>query len=104
MFLLHILPIIQADVNPKKSSWSILSGNDDGAFTIDPQTGELYVADGSLLDYETEPSRTLTVEVDDGRKSYSAIITINIGNVYDTVPTHTYPVSSGGCGRAVFRG
>jgi len=75
---------VEADVRPDRSLWSILSGNDDGAYAIDPLTGELYVADGSLIDYETEQTRTLVVEVvENGKKAYSATITIDISDVND---------------------
>ena len=36
---------VEADVKPDRSLWSILAGNDDGAYAIDPLTGELFVAD-----------------------------------------------------------
>ncbi len=74
---------IEANVNPDKSSWSILSGNGDDAFAIDQQTGQLFV-DGSKIDYETEPEQTriLTVQVtENGKKFYSAEVTVNISDV-----------------------
>ena len=57
------LGIVLAGVKPSKSAWSILFGNEDGAFFIDPLTGELYVADGSAIDYEAEQARSLIVQV-----------------------------------------
>ncbi|MBF0371170.1 MAG: tandem-95 repeat protein [Magnetococcales bacterium] len=59
-----------------------LTAND--VFAIDANTGELSVIDGSALDYETNPSFALTVEVaDDGSPSESdqAQLTINLNNV-----------------------
>ena len=75
---------LEANVKPAKSSWLILEGNDDGAFAIDPQTGELFVAKGNLIDYETEPEQTriLTVQVtENGKKFYSAEVTVNISDL-----------------------
>jgi len=37
-----------------------------GRFAIDPTTGEITVADGSLLDYETAEQHSIVVEVTDG--------------------------------------
>ncbi len=45
--------------------YAITSGNDDGAFAINPYTGEISVADGSLLDYETTTQRSIIVEAVD---------------------------------------
>ena len=50
----YTIGFVEAGVRPDRSLWSILSGNDDGAYAINPATGELFVADGSLIDYETE--------------------------------------------------
>jgi len=82
----HTIGFVEADVRPDRSLWSILSGNDDGAYAIDPLTGELSAADGSLIDslidYETEQTRTLVVEVvENGKKAYSATVTIDVTDV-----------------------
>jgi hypothetical protein len=47
-------------------TYSIQSQTVAGAFTIDASTGRIIVADGSLLDYETNATHTLTVRVTDG--------------------------------------
>ncbi len=76
------LGTVLADVKPSRSAWTILSGNDDGAYAINPLTGELLVAKGSLIDYETEQTRTLVVEVvENGKKAYSATVTIDISDL-----------------------
>ncbi len=46
-------------------TFAITSGNADGAFAIDPTTGQVTIANGALLDYETMPARSLTVTVSD---------------------------------------
>ncbi len=72
---------VLADVKPSTSVWSILSGNDDAAFAIDPLTGELYAADGSAIgyktDYKLEQTRSLVVQViENGKKVYSATVKV----------------------------
>ena len=53
-----------------------------GRFAIDPATGVLIVADGSLLNYEGATSHTVTVRVtDSGGQSYRETFTINLTNV-----------------------
>jgi len=46
--------------------YAIVSGNEDGALAIDAATGSITVADGSRLDFEAAPARTLEVRVSDG--------------------------------------
>jgi hypothetical protein len=67
------LGFVTADVRPSKATWSIVSGNDDGAYSIDPVTGELFAVDGSAVDYEAEQTRDLIVQVtENGKKDYAA--------------------------------
>ncbi len=62
--------------------WTIVGGNVGNAFAIDPTTGELTVADGSQLDFETQPTYTLTLQVGDGiNTSATQDVTINLANV-----------------------
>ncbi|MCA9048746.1 MAG: cadherin domain-containing protein, partial [Planctomycetaceae bacterium] len=51
-------------------TYSIQSQTVVGAFAIDSSTGEITVADGSLLDYETNATHTITVRVSDGTATY----------------------------------
>ena len=79
------LGTVLADVNPSKSTWSILSGNNDGAFAINPLTGDLNVADGSAIDYEAEQTRDLVIQVvQNGKKAYSATVTIDVTDANET--------------------
>lgn len=60
--------------------YQITGGNDDNIFDIDPLTGQITVgANSSKLDYETDTSHTLTVQVTDseGEKD-EATVTINV--------------------------
>ncbi len=76
------LGFVTADVNPKKATWSIVSGNDDGAYYIDPVTGELFIGDGDAVDFEDEQIRDLIVQVtENGNKVHSATVTVNVTDV-----------------------
>ena len=62
--------------------WKIKGGNTNGAFAIDPSSGELSVANSSALDYESgTTSYALTLTVSDGVNTSSSEI-VNV-NVYD---------------------
>jgi len=68
------------NVNQTKT-YAILFGNVDNTFTIDPLTGELTVADNTLLSKRSIKRYNLVVEVTDngtGRLSSDAIITVNV--------------------------
>lgn len=67
--------------NGDKLTFTITAGNDADIFAINKLTGEITVADGSQLDFETKDSYTLTVRVtDSGGLSDTATITINVTN------------------------
>ncbi|HEY3567640.1 MAG TPA: cadherin domain-containing protein [Thermoanaerobaculia bacterium] len=64
-------------------TFAITAGNTGGAFAIDATTGQITVANGAALDFETTPSFSLTVQVtDDGTPvlSGTGTITINLNN------------------------
>ena len=63
-------------------TYSITSQTVSGAFAIDPSTGLVTVADGSVLDYETHTAHTITVRVTDSDGSwYEQEFTIQLQNV-----------------------
>ncbi|MDH5446500.1 MAG: cadherin domain-containing protein [Gammaproteobacteria bacterium] len=68
---------------PSTFSYS-MTGTD---FAIDPNTGEITVSAG--LDYETTPSYTETVTVNDGINDGTIDITINVLDVNDVAPAPT---------------
>ncbi|NLG96041.1 MAG: tandem-95 repeat protein [Chloroflexi bacterium] len=73
-------------------SYSILSGNTDNAFAVDAD-GNLIVANSDALDYNTNPSFALVVQVSDDATpplSDTAQITVNVNNINDQ------PVVTGG--------
>lgn len=62
--------------------YSIIGGNTDGAFAIDPSTGLLTVANKAALDYETNPVFDLTVQVeDDHGETDEATVTVNLNDL-----------------------
>ena len=59
-----------------------------GRFAINSSTGEITVANGSLLNYEAATSHTVTVRVtDSGGLTYDETFTINLTNI-DEAPTN----------------
>ena len=71
-----------ADTTTPLGPWSIVGGNEDGNFEIDPATGTISVADNTNLDFERTPTYELLIVVSDGTQS-SAPETVTI-NVLDT--------------------
>ena len=60
------LTAVDAEADPLTYS---LAGPDAAQFDIDPATGQLTVAAGAALDYETAPQLSVTVSVTDGRNA-----------------------------------
>jgi VCBS repeat-containing protein len=60
-------------------TYTIVAGDPEALFTLDPTTGVLTVNDGSKLDFETTPTYVLTVRVTDrGLLTDTAAITVNV--------------------------
>ena len=65
-------------------TYSIVGGNDGGAFTINPSTGAISVANATALDFETTPAFTLTVRAtDSGGLSGDNTVTVTLTDVND---------------------
>jgi surface protein len=58
-----------------------ISVNDDDIFEIDASSGELSLAEGKTLDFETAESHSIMVGVTDGNSSATATITINVADI-----------------------
>ena len=85
--------VIEWDASEVLSNYTFsLTDDAGGRFAIDGNTGEITVADGSLLDYESAISHNVTVEVTDaGGNTSSEVMSITIDNVVE--PQQTVPVA-----------
>jgi len=72
-----------------------LTVNAGGRYSIDALTGVVTVADGSLLNYETATSHSITVQASDGAGGTSTeSFTIAVTNVNPTTPTDANATSN----------
>jgi uncharacterized delta-60 repeat protein len=72
-------------------TYSIQSQTVAGAFAIDADSGEITVADGALLDFESNATHTITVRVNDiGGLSYDEAFTVALKDL-DEPPVNTVP-------------
>jgi len=70
--------------NGQTLAYSIIAGNTDNAFQLDPVSGMMAVATSSVLDFETYPDFNITIEVQDngnGNLSDQATITVNLNDI-----------------------
>jgi hypothetical protein len=73
--------------NGQTLTYTILSGNTGGTFAVAASTGQITVANNTLLDFETNPVFNLSVQVTDNGipvMTDQAAITINLMNVNET--------------------
>ncbi len=81
------------DVGDTKT-FAITAGNDNGAFAINPSTGEITVANSALLNFEAGPSIPLTVRVtDSGNLTASNTVTITLTDVVEPVGITVTPTT-----------
>ena len=82
------LPTVQAMSDAAIVSYRITDGNIGNVFDIGESTGEITLATGETLDYETDPNTyTLTILAEDANGSAnSATVTINVIGVNDNAP------------------
>jgi len=86
-FMVATVAVTDADGETTYSNWSILDGNINDAFSIDPLTGEISVNNQAALDFEGLTSYTLTISVSDGvNTSELQTIVINVNNLNDVRP------------------
>lgn len=75
----YIGTVIATDIDGDSISGEIISGNESGTFNLDGETGALFIADGSLLNFETTPSLSFVIRItDNGSPSLSSLATIAI--------------------------
>ncbi|WP_018898978.1 cadherin domain-containing protein [Rhizobium sp. 2MFCol3.1] len=83
-----------SDVNGGTITYT-LTNDAQGRFKIDSTTGVVSVANGTLLDYETATSHTITVKAADAAGAFTTKdFTINISDVYEG-PVNTAPDAGG---------
>ena len=68
------------DPNGDSLNFAIVGGNEDKTFAID-QFGQLTLANGAVIDYETRSSYTLTVQVSDGEFTHEKQLDILVTDV-----------------------
>ena len=93
--------VIEWNASKVLSSFTFsLTDDASGRFAIDSSTGEITLANASLLDYETAISHDVTVEVTDAAgNTYSETLTISVDNVlepYQSIPLSTQNVDEDG--------
>lgn len=91
--------VAASDSDADALAYSISSGNTAGAFAIHASTGQVTVANGAVLDFESQSSYALTVQVADGKGGVdTAQVTINLSDVNEPLPPNAAPVitSNGG--------
>jgi hypothetical protein len=67
------------DVSDTLQSWQVKGGTGAYKFSINPDTGNIYVADAASIDFARTPSYSLTLFVGDGKlPSHDEVVTINI--------------------------
>ena len=64
-------------------TYAIVSGNADANFAIDSQSGQITVASGAVLDYETTSSYSLTVRASDGTYAADATVAITVSDIVE---------------------
>ncbi|KAM9769203.1 protocadherin Fat 1a isoform 1-T2 [Menidia menidia] len=81
-----------ADANGE-ISYSIISGNEHGMFSVDPRTGDVFVIE--TLDYEVSHEYYITIEATDGGApplSDMATVNINLTDVNDNRPVFSQDI------------
>ena len=84
-----VIDVNAMDVDGDSITFSITSGNDDGAFSIDSATGTITVNDTSGIDFESATSRTLEITADDGNggtDTANIVVTIQNENEFSASP------------------
>ncbi|MBV6647104.1 MAG: cadherin domain-containing protein, partial [Cyclobacteriaceae bacterium] len=74
--------VVLSDPDADPLTVTIIAGNTASAFAID-DLGEITVNDSSAIDFEVNPSFTLTVQADDGSLTDTGLITVNVTDQND---------------------
>ncbi|WP_421896530.1 cadherin domain-containing protein [Marinoscillum sp.] len=74
-------------------AYNIDTGNESGAFAIDPESGVIGVLDSVQLDFEAITQYVLAVQVSDGVNSVTSTVTIDINDVNEAPAMEPYSFS-----------
>ncbi len=80
--------VVASDPENEELAFSIASGNESGAFSVEESSGILKIVNSSPLDFETNPVFTLNVDVTDGVLTSTETVTINLNDINEP-PTIT---------------
>ncbi len=84
-----------ADTTGETITYS-LTDNAGGLFEINSSTGEVTLASGQSLDYETATSHNITIQSSDGTNTTDHNVTINVTDVNDTSQVFTSGATGSG--------
>ena len=77
-------PVAATDPDGTSPSYSLATGNEEGLFGIDAATGQITVADGAVLNYESgDTLHVVGVEASDGELADTASVTIRVTDADD---------------------
>ncbi|MCB0467583.1 MAG: cadherin repeat domain-containing protein, partial [Aequorivita sp.] len=79
----QLIGIVSGSTNEGSVTFSITEQNPAGAFSIDPASGELKVANATLFDFEINPIITGTVKVANGAVSKNALVMITLNDLVE---------------------
>ncbi len=71
--LVRTISAVDDDHDDVLQDFQIVSGNEDGNFTINPNNGEIHVAPGAVLDFEGTDTYVLGITVSDGVNTSEAV-------------------------------
>ncbi|XP_056408915.1 protocadherin-16 [Hyla sarda] len=74
-----------------KITYSILSGNEIGAFSISPNTGQITVLQPTLLDFEANPRHKLVIQAETTQHYAFTAVTILLQDANDNTPRFQLP-------------
>jgi hypothetical protein len=93
-----VVTATDSDLPPHILTYAIISGNESGAFAINPATGQITVADSTPLDYEVTQQSTFVVRATNNASpivgTADATVVVNITDVLEG-PTVTIPFPNG---------
>lgn len=90
----QIIHVIEAEViEGSSSTYSIVSQTPEGAFDINNQTGELFVANELLFDYEVNTELTVVISVENEQSSAQANVLVSLIDVETIITTTNLTVS-----------